>query len=65
MSRGLIAAGLMVLAISTAGGAEVSGRVELPEVCSPEISPAVVSLERAEEADRPARSGPEEPPRWL
>jgi len=45
-----MAVGLVVLAISAAGGAEVSGRVELPEICSPEISPAVVTLERDEGA---------------
>ncbi len=50
MSRGLTTVAMMVLGISAARGAEVSGRVALPELCSPEISPAVVSLERADGA---------------
>jgi high-affinity iron transporter len=36
-----------LLAAASGRGAEVSGRVNMPEVCSPEVSPAVVSLERA------------------
>ncbi|MEJ7640419.1 MAG: high-affinity Fe2+/Pb2+ permease, partial [Singulisphaera sp.] len=48
-----MAVGLVVLGISTARGAEVSGRINLPEVCSAEVSPAVVSLEHADEGAGP------------
>ncbi len=36
----------MLLTISV-NAADISGRVEMPEVCSPEVSPAVVTLEAA------------------
>ena len=41
-----ISAWVVLLAAASGRGAEVSGRVDMPEVCSPEVSPAVVSLER-------------------
>ena len=50
-----ISAWVVLLATVSGRGAEVSGRVNMPEVCSPEVSPAVVSLERA---GRPPASEP-------
>src|SRR6185437_3058294 len=43
--RLVISAFLAVLTAAPAGAAEVSGRVVMPEVCSPGVSPAVVILE--------------------
>lgn len=46
--------GLMLIAFTTvAFGADVSGRVELPELCSPWVSPAVVRLEPTTRAATP------------
>ena len=42
-----ISAWVVLLAAVSGRGAEVSRRVNMPEICSPEVSPAVVSLERA------------------
>ena len=51
----------LALTIPAFGAADVSGRVEMPETCSPSVSPAVVCLERidgkvetAKGSDRPA-----------
>lgn len=45
MQRLAILAGVLILAGLEVRASEVSGRVAMPEVCAPEISPAVVSLE--------------------
>jgi high-affinity iron transporter len=45
MQRLVISAFLAALVAAPAGAAEVSGRVVMPEVCSPGVSPAVVILE--------------------
>jgi high-affinity iron transporter len=45
MSRSLVMVGLLVLAATTARAGEVRGRVEMPDTCSPSVSPAVVTLE--------------------
>lgn len=46
MPRFIITACLAVISVSVpVRGAEVSGRVAMPEVCSPAVSPAVVTLE--------------------
>jgi high-affinity iron transporter len=44
LSTGLV---MLVAASSVVRGAEVSGRVAMPDVCSPAVSPAVVTLEPA------------------
>jgi high-affinity iron transporter len=46
MHRLSIATGLVALITAPVGGMEVSGRVEMPEFCSPAVSPAVAILER-------------------
>ena len=40
----LILSSLTIASVSHAG--DVTGRVEMPAVCSPSVSPAVVNLER-------------------
>ena len=47
MLRSLVTVGLLALATSTAGAGEVRGRIEMPDTCSPSVSPAVVILEPA------------------
>src|SRR4051812_20688495 len=48
MQRILLSAlAVVLLGASTARAAEVSGRVAMPELCSPGVSPAVVTLEPA------------------
>ncbi len=59
MSRSLVMVGLLLLAPSSVSAGEVKGRVEMPDTCSPSVSPAVVSLEPVEPgAVVPVRSGP-------
>src|SRR4051812_24000519 len=59
MRRMLLSAWLVFLVATTVrarGGeatASVSGRVTMPEVCSPEVSPAVVTLEPADGGSPP------------
>src|SRR5437660_1182976 len=48
MRRLVVMTWLAALAGLPVRGAEVSGRVALPEVCAPEVSPAVVTLERVD-----------------
>src|SRR4051794_23243573 len=48
---------LMVLGTSPVRGVEVSGQVAMPEVCSPGVSPAVVTLEPLDGAAGPTRAG--------
>jgi high-affinity iron transporter len=45
MTRPLVMVGLLIVAASTADAGEVRGRVEMPDACSPSVSPAVVTLE--------------------
>ncbi len=45
---------LLLIGLQPARGGEVSGRVEMPSTCSPGVSPAVVSLERADGKIEPA-----------
>jgi high-affinity iron transporter len=45
MMRSLAMVGLLVLSALTARADEVKGRVEMPDTCSPSVSPAVVTLE--------------------
>ncbi len=45
MSRSLALVGWLILTSLTARAGEVKGRVEMPDTCSPSVSPAVVSLE--------------------
>ena len=47
MLRSLVTVGLLALATSRAGAGEVRGRIEMPDTCSPSVSPAVVILEPA------------------
>ena len=64
MQRLLISAWVVLLVAAPGRGAEVSGRVIVPEVCAPEVSPAVVTLTReggpAAPAPRPGVRGPAE-----
>ncbi len=53
MSRSLVMVTLLTLAASNARGAEVKGRVEMPDACSPTVSPAVVTMEPAEGSASP------------
>lgn len=54
MSRTLVMVALMALAASSAKAGEVKGRVEMPDACSPSVSPAVVTLEPTGELARPS-----------
>src|SRR4051812_45876307 len=45
MMRSLVTVALLALSCPRVDGAEVKGRVEMPDTCSPTVSPAVVSLE--------------------
>ena len=45
MLRSLVTVGLLALSASTTEAGEVRGRVEMPDTCSPSVSPAVVTLE--------------------
>jgi len=45
MPRILVMVGLLSLAAGPVQAGEVKGRVEMPDTCSPSVSPAVVSLE--------------------
>ena len=59
MRRTMLPAWLTVLvATSGVSAAEVSGRVVMPEVCAPAISPAVVILEPKDTKSAPSRGGP-------
>jgi len=61
MSRSLAMVGLLVLAASTARADEVKGRVEMPDTCSPSVSPAVVTLEPSAGTPPPSASkGPQD-----
>ena len=44
MSRSLVLVGWMAWIASSATAGEVKGRVEMPDTCSPSVSPAVVTL---------------------
>ena len=59
MMRSLATVGLLALAVSPAKGGEVRGRVEMPDTCSPSVSPAVVTLEPTGKA---ASTGPSRGP---
>src|SRR5262245_325469 len=50
MQRILLSALVILLGTSTVRAVEVSGRVEMPEVCSPGVSPAVVTFEPGDAA---------------
>ncbi|WP_422927376.1 FTR1 family protein [Singulisphaera sp. PoT] len=55
MRFALILAWLSAMAATQARGAsEVSGKVEMPDICRPEVSPAVASLEPAQGTTTPA-----------
>ncbi len=56
MMRSLVMVGLLALASSPAGAGVVSGRVEMPDTCSPSVSPAVVTLEPVGGAPAPDRA---------
>jgi high-affinity iron transporter len=56
MSRSLVMVGLLLLAASSANAGEVKGRVEMPDACSPTVSPAVVTLEPTDGTALPAPS---------
>ena len=58
MRHVLLAALLFVPAVTTARAGEVTGRVTMPEVCAPAISPAVVTLEPAMAGDASNLSSP-------
>jgi high-affinity iron transporter len=45
LSRSLVLVGLILLAHPSVQAGEVKGRVEMPDTCSPSVSPAVVTLE--------------------
>lgn len=45
MSRSLARFGLLLFLSVPAGAGEIRGRVEMPDTCSPTVSPAVVTLE--------------------
>lgn len=45
MRRLAVLASLLLLGMTSSRAEDVSGRVAMPEICSPEVSPAVVSLE--------------------
>jgi high-affinity iron transporter len=59
MPRPLVMVGLLALAASTATATagEVRGRVEMPDTCSPSVSPAVVTLEPIGGPAQPASKG--------
>src|SRR4051794_4950047 len=48
MHRFLLAPWLVVLVSTNAQAVEVSGRVTMPDVCAPTVSPAVVTLQPVE-----------------
>jgi high-affinity iron transporter len=52
----LILTSLMVATLARAG--DIKGRVEMPAICSPTVSPAVVSLERLDGRVELAKPGP-------
>ena len=56
MSRSLVMVILLALASSSTRGAEIKGRVEMPDTCSPTVSPAVVTLEPMDDSGLPAPS---------
>jgi high-affinity iron transporter len=59
MSRSLALVALMLLVTSLVKAGEVKGRLEMPDSCSPTVSPAVVSLDRVGGFETPpAKSGP-------
>jgi high-affinity iron transporter len=59
MSRSLALVGLVLLATSTAKAGDVKGRVEMPDACSPSVSPAVVSLDPVDKRElRRDKGGP-------
>src|SRR4051812_35289841 len=51
MHRMLVATWLLFLVVKSASAGEVSGRVSMPEVCAPAVSPAVVILEPVDGGD--------------
>src|SRR5262249_48446906 len=53
MQRILLSALVILLGTSTVRAVEASGRGEMPEVCSPGVSPAVVTLEPVDGATLP------------
>ncbi|WP_435009841.1 FTR1 family protein [Tundrisphaera lichenicola] len=53
MLRSLLLVALLAASSSITGAAEVKGRVEMPDSCSPTVSPAVVTLEPADGAKLP------------
>ena len=56
MMRSLAMVGLLVLSSSTARSDEVKGRVEMPDTCSPSVSPAVVTLDPIGGSSQPSSS---------
>ncbi len=56
MTRSLVMVILVALASSNARGVEVKGRIEMPDTCSPTVSPAVVTLEPADGTAPPMAS---------
>jgi high-affinity iron transporter len=59
MSRSLILVGLIAWTAASARGGEVKGRIEMPDTCSPTVSPAVVTLEPIGATPRhPVEAGP-------
>jgi high-affinity iron transporter len=58
MSRTLVMVGLLSLVASVARAGDVKGRVEMPDTCSPSVSPAVVTLEPLDGKAQPTSRGP-------
>ena len=54
MLRHLLTVGVLAWSVATAGGAEVKGRVAMPDSCTPAASPAVVTLDPVDSAPSPA-----------